>query len=303
MKAGVVGLGLIGGSLLRALGGVGHDADPAVRAAAVSEGFEVADSPAGLAGCDLVLVAVPPARTAEVVGEVLEALPDALVADTASVKAGLPRHERLVGAHPMAGAETAGWDASTAVLLQGAPWAACPAGEALEPLLALSEAVDALGGRLVACTPEDHDAAVARTSHVPHLAAQALAGLAADGGLQAALAGTAFRDMTRVARSDAGLWTEILAANRVACLAAVDELVARLGVLRAALGDEEATRSEWALGLEWLDAVDAARWHEPEWREEPVDGWAGLLAHGREGRAVRRLRRDAGGTLHAEVAR
>jgi prephenate dehydrogenase len=302
VKAGVVGLGLIGGSLLRALGGAGYDADAAVRAAAAAEGFEVADSPAGLAGCDLVLVAVPPARTAEVVGEVLDALPDALVADTASVKAELPRHERLVGGHPMAGAETAGWEASTAVLLQGAPWAACPAGEALEPLLALSEAVDALGGRLVACTPEDHDAAVARTSHVPHLAAQALAGLAADGGLQAVLAGTAFRDMTRVARADADLWTEILAANREACLDAVDELVARLGVLRSALGDERATRAEWALGLEWLDAVDAVRWREPEWREEPVDGWAGLLAHGRAGRAVRRLRRARHG-LVAEVAR
>jgi prephenate dehydrogenase len=303
VRTGVVGLGLIGGSLLRALGGAGYDADPAVRAAAAAEGFEVADSPAGLRGCELVLVAVPPARVVEVVEELLEALPDALVADTTSVKAQLPRHERLVGAHPMAGAETAGWPASTAVLLQGAPWAACPAGEALEPLLALSAAVDALGGRIVACTPEEHDAAVARTSHVPHLAAQALAGLAADGGLQAALAGTAFRDMTRVARADAELWAEILAANRDACLDAVDELVARLGVLRAALGDEDATRTEWALGLGWLDAVDAARWHEPAWSEEPVDGWPGLLEHGRAGRAVRRLRRSGDGELRAEVAR
>ena len=303
MKAGVVGLGLIGGSLLRALGGAGYDADPAVRAAAAAEGFEVAGDLAGLAGCDLVLIAVPPARVAAVAEEVLEALPDALVADTTSVKAPLPRHERLVGGHPMAGAETAGWAASTAVLLQGAPWAACPAGEALEPVLALSAAVDALGGRIVACTPEDHDAAVARTSHVPHLAAQALVGLAAGGGLQAALAGTAFRDMTRVARADAELWAEILAANRDACLDAVDELVARLGVLRAALGDDEATRKEWALGLGWLEAVDAARWREPDWREEPVDGWPGLLEHGRAGRAVRRLRRGDDGRLRAEVAR
>ena len=301
MKVGVVGLGLIGGSLLRALGGAGHDADPAVRAAAAVEGFEVADAIAGLRGCGLVLVAVPPARTAEVVGEVLAALPYAYVADTASVKAGLPRDGRLVGAHPMAGAETAGWDASSAELLAGASWAACPAGEPLEPLLALGAAVDALGGRLVACTPEEHDDAVARTSHVPHVAAQALAGLAAEGGLQAALAGTAFRDMTRVARADAGLWAEILSANRDACIAAVDELVARLGVLRTALGDDEATRTEWALGLEWLAAVDARR-REPDWREEAVDGWAGLLAHGREGRAVRRLRIDDG-ALRAEVAR
>ena len=303
MRTGVVGLGLIGGSLLRALGGAGYDADPAVRAAASADGFEVADDPAGLAGCELVLVAVPPARVAQVVEDLLEALPDALVADTTSVKAPLPRHERLVGGHPMAGAETAGWAASTAVLLQGAPWAACPAGEALEPLLALSGAVDALGGRIVACTPEEHDAAVARTSHVPHLAAQALAGLAADGGLQAALAGTAYRDMTRVARADAELWTEILAVNRDACLLAVDELVARLGVLRAALGDDAALGTEWALGQGWLDAVDAVRWREPEWREEPVDGWPGLLEHGRAGRAVRRLRRTGDGALRAEVAR
>jgi prephenate dehydrogenase len=303
VKTAIVGLGLIGGSLLRALGGAGHDADPAVRAAAAAEGYEVVDELAGLEGCELVLVAVPPARTAAVLEQVLDALPGALVADTASVKAELPRHERLVGGHPMAGAETAGWAASTPVLLQGAPWAACPAGEALEPLLALSAAVDALGGRLVPCTAEEHDAAVARTSHVPHLAAQALAGLVADGGLHAALAGTAFRDMTRVARSDAGLWTEILAANREACLAGVDELVARLGVLRAALGDEDATRAEWELGLGWLEAVDAARWREPVWSEEAVDGWDGLLEHGRAGRSVRRLRRDGDGALRAEVAR
>jgi prephenate dehydrogenase len=245
-------------------------------------------------------VAVPPARTADAVGEVLDALPEAFVADTASVKGGLPRAERLVGAHPMAGAETSGWAASSAELLAGAPWAVCPAGDSLEPLLALSAAVDVLGGRLVACTPEEHDAAVARTSHVPHVAAQALAGLAAEGGLQAALAGTAFRDMTRVARADPGLWAEIFSANRDACIAAVDELVARLGVLRAALGDDQATRVEWALGLEWLAAVDD-RGRDPDWRDEAVDGWAGLLAHGREGRAVRRLRIDDG-ALRAEVA-
>jgi prephenate dehydrogenase len=301
VKAGVVGLGLIGGSLLRALGGAGYDADPAVREAAAAEGFEVVGSPAGLRGCGLVLVAVPPARTADAVGEVLDALPEAFVADTASVKGGLPRAERLVGAHPMAGAETSGWAASSAELLAGAPWAVCPAGDSLEPLLALSAAVDVLGGRLVACTPEEHDAAVARTSHVPHVAAQALAGLAAEGGLQAALAGTAFRDMTRVARADPGLWAEIFSANRDACIAAVDELVARLGVLRAALGDDQATRVEWALGLEWLAAVDD-RGRDPDWRDEAVDGWAGLLAHGREGRAVRRLRIDDG-ALRAEVAR
>ena len=292
VKAGVVGLGLIGGSLLRALGGVGYDADPGVRAAAAAEGFEVADSLAGLGGLRAgargraagahrrrggrgARRAPGRARRRHRLGQGRAAAPASASSAPTRWRARRPRAGR----------------ASSAELLAGAPWAVCPAGEALEPLLALGAAVEALGGRLVACTPEEHDAAVARTSHVPHVAAQALAGLAAEGGLQAALAGTAFRDMTRVARADAGLWAEILSANREPCIAAIDELVARLGVLRTALGDDEATRAEWALGLEWLDAVDAVRWREPDWREEPVDGWAGLLAHGREGRAVRRLRR------------
>ena len=134
------------------------------------------------------------------------------------------------------------------------------------------------------------------------MAAQALAGLAAEGGLQAALAGTAFRDMTRVARADAGLWAEILSANRDACIAAVDELVARLGVLRAALGDDEATRTEWALGLEWLAAVDAVRARAATGTRSPCDGWR------RSARARARGPRGPppaidDGALRAEVAR
>ena len=302
MKTGVVGLGLIGGSLLRALGGVGYDADPAVRAAAAAEGFEVTDSLAGLRGCELVLVAVPPSRVAGAVAEVLAAAPEASVADTASVKGDLPRDERFVAAHPMAGAETAGWAASSAELLAGAPWAVCPAGDALEPLLALGAAVDALGGRLVACTPEEHDAAVARTSHVPHVAAQALAGLVAEGGLHAALAGTAFRDMTRVARADAGLWAEILSANRDA----VHRGDRRAGRPPRRAAHRARRRRGDARGVGARPGVAGGRRRrpprEPHWREEPVDGWPGLLAHGREGRAVRRPRL-LGGALHAEVAR
>ena len=293
VRTGVVGLGLIGGSLLRALGGAGYDADPAVRAAAAAEGFEVAD---GLAGAGRLRARARRRAAGAPRGR------GGGGAGGAPGRAGR-RHHLGEGAAPAPRAarrrapdggrrdrRLGGLDRGPAA---GRPVGGVPGGGGARAAARAVAAVDALGGRIVACTPEEHDAAVARTSHVPHLAAQALAGLAADGGLQAALAGTAFRDMTRVARADAGLWTEILAANRDACIAAVDELVARLGVLRAALGDEEATRTEWALGLEWLEAVDAARWHEPDWREEPVDGWPGLLEHGRAGRAVRRLRRDA----------
>jgi prephenate dehydrogenase len=305
VKVGVAGLGLIGGSLLRALGGVGYDADPAVREIASAEGFEVAESLAGLAGSELIFVAVPPTATATVVGDVLDAFPDACVADTASVKtdllAAVPRSRRFVAAHPMAGGESAGWAASTPDAIAGATWAACPTSDAIEPLLRLSAAVGRLDGRIVVCTAEDHDDAAARVSHVPHLAAQALARLIADGGLPAALCGPAFRDMTRVARSDAELWTAILTANRDLSRRVVDELVEHLRELQRALDDGPALREAWTRGGEALAAVDAGR-AEPAWRDEPVDGWATLLALGREGRAVRRLRLEDG-ELRAEVAR
>ena len=305
----MVGLGLIGGSVLRGLAGaaevVGFDADPAVRAAVAAEGFAVVDELGSLADRELVVVAVPPARTAEVVVKVLDAAPDAVVADTASVKeavlAAVPDANRFVGAHPLAGAETTGWAASSADLVAGAVWAVCPAGESVEPLCRLAAAIDVLGGRLVACTAPEHDEAVARTSHVPHMAAQALAGLASGGGLRAALSGTAYRDMTRVARADAALWAEILSLNRDRSLVALDELSERLAGLRAAVVAGDVIEA-WGAGADVLAAVDAARWVEPEWREAIVGGWAELLRLGRAGRAVRRLRPDGAG-LRAEVAR
>jgi prephenate dehydrogenase len=309
VRLGVVGLGLIGGSVLRALGdAVGYDSDAAVREAAAGEGFEVARSLDRLAGCELVIVAVPPARTPDVVRAVLEAAPDAMVADTASVKApvlaALGAAERFVGAHPLAGAETAGWAASAAETVAGAVWAVCPAGGSLEPVCRLSAAVDRLGGRLVACTAEEHDAAVARTSHVPHLVAAALAGLAGHP-LQAALSGTALRDMTRVARADAALWADILAANRTAAMAALDDLEAALAGLRVALagGDPAVLERVWGRAGEALARVDAARWDAPTWENGRIEGgWDGLLSLGRAGRPVRRLRLDRA-ELWAEVAR
>jgi prephenate dehydrogenase len=202
----------------------------------------------------------------------------------------------------MAGSEGSGWAASSAGLLRGAVWAACPADDSLEPVCRLSEAVDRLGGRLVACTASDHDEAVARTSHLPHVVAAALAELAGDP-LRAALSGTALRDMTRVARSDAALWASILAANREPALAALDELESAVAGLRVALagGDREVLAAVWERAGRGLGVVDALRWDEPEWEEREIGGWDALLALGREGRAVRRLR-ATGSTHRADVA-
>ena len=318
MKAGIVGLGLIGGSLLRGLAGAaatdvtGFDADPAVRAAAAAEGFAVTHDLAALADRELVVVAVPPQRTAEVVAAVLAAAPGAVVADTASVKeavlAALPADAvgRVVGAHPLAGSETSGWSASSAELVAGAVWAVCPAGASapVEPLCRLGALVDALDGRLVACTAREHDEAVAATSHVPHLTALALAVQVADP-LRAALSGPGLRDGTRIARADPALWADILMRNRAQVVVALDALAGVLAECRAALeaGDGERIAEMWDGAREDLRALDGLRWSEPAWRDEGIEGgWAGLLDLGRAGRAVRRLR-AADGTLRAEVAR
>ena len=300
MKAGVVGLGLIGGSLLRALAAasaatsprgatpdaaVGFDRDPAVRAAVAAEGYAVADSVAGLAGCDLILVAVPPAATAAVVREALDCAP--VVADTASVK--LPvtemvRDPRFVAAHPLAGSEAAGWAGSSADVLRGAPWAVCSGSPA--SVCALSAVVDRLDGHLVPCDAAAHDAAVARTSHVPHIVAQALASTVGGDPLRAALTGGSYRDMTRVAGADPALWGDILLANRDAVLSALDARGEELAAHRSALEAGEPGRA-WRPPA----APGPLRW-------EPARGtWDDLL-----GRRVRHLRLD-GDTLAYEVAR
>ena len=127
----------------------------------------------------------------------------------------------------------------------------------------LGAAVDRLDGRLVACTAADHDAAVARTSHVPHVAAQALSRILGNGerGLRAALAGPAWRDMTRVARSDPGLWVEILSLNRAGVLAALDELEEELRWFEAALeaGDRDGLEASWRAAGERAAGAPPAR--------------------------------------------
>jgi prephenate dehydrogenase len=253
MRVGVAGLGAIGGTLAGLLGAPGSD--PAV--AGTPSVAELA------AECDLVIVAVPPSQTAAVAQEALAA--GALVADAASVKrpiAAAIDDPRFLPAHPMAGPRD----------LQGAPWAVCrDAPEALEALsTALGDAVP-----LLACTPEEHDAAVARTSHVPHIVAAALAAMAADP-LRAALSGGALRDMTGRADADPALWAEIFDANRDEVQAAGEELVATLGA--------RGTRAQ----------IDAIRWQPREY--EPGEGsWDDLLELGRRGAYVRKLRVQGSG--------
>jgi prephenate dehydrogenase len=249
----VVGLGLIGGSLLRAAVLAGRPAWGAAltadAAAARADGFDVAQSPAAAlaraADEDaLVVLAVPLPAVATVLDAVRDAAPRCRLTDVVSVKAPVaeavarivPR-ARYVGGHPMAGTARAGWAAGRADLFAGAAWVvAADEGLDLDVWADVAELALATGAAVVPAAVDEHDAAVARISHLPHLLAAVLASSAADGGpLALALAAGSFRDGTRVAGSPPDLVTAMCEGNRAALLAAVDDALGRLGAARGSL--------------------------------------------------------------------
>lgn len=245
----VVGCGLLGTSLGLALRGHGvemwlTDRNPEHVRTATGLG---AGAPAPAEGTPaLVVVAVPPDHLGPEILAALRTWPDAVVTDVGSVKGAPLSHAeaeeprmlgRYVGGHPMAGSERSGPLAASAALFDGRPWAVTPHATArdasVDAVVALAEAT---GGVVVRLTPAEHDLAVARTSHLPHLMAVLVAGRLADapeGHL--ALSGQGVRDVTRVAAGDPTLWQQIISANAAAVLGLLEEVGARLDVLRDAV--------------------------------------------------------------------
>lgn len=171
----------------------------------------------------LVVVAVPPDHVAECVIEALET--GAVVTDVGSVK-GKPLTQvadqvaeaelaRYVGSHPMAGSERSGPLAATATLFDGRPWAIAAHVHADPAAVAVVEQlVELCGAELVRLSPVEHDRAVARTSHLPHLLAVLAAGQLADAAPEhLRLSGQGVRDVTRVAAGDPDLYGQIIRAN------------------------------------------------------------------------------------------
>jgi prephenate dehydrogenase len=258
VRAAVVGLGLIGGSLLRALAAAGHgvlgyDADPATRGMARTA---AARAPAGsrwqvtgtvrdaVAGAQLVVLAVPLPAVGTVLGELAGAGYTGLLTDVTSVKG--PVRERVrgavplvgyVGGHPMAGRETSGFAAADPDLFRGCAWVLClePGETDLSDWLTLARLVTGLGARVVPATADEHDHAVAAVSHVPHLLAAALTEAAAADPLALTLGAGSFRDGTRVAASRPALTGAMCGGNAAAVAAALDAVLDRLTEARAAL--------------------------------------------------------------------
>ena len=264
-RVALVGTGLIGGSVglaLRRAGAevVGYDPDGerAERAREVGAVDLLASGIAEIAArVDLVVVAVPVAQVAGVVVDALDA-GALLVTDVGSVKAPIIAEveearpqlaRRFVGGHPMAGSEQEGLDGARGDLFAGATWVLTPTASTDPAAFAAVRAVVAeLGADTIALSPDIHDALVAVVSHVPQLAASTLMNVADRGSDRHAvmlrLAAGGFRDMTRIASGNPGIWPDICVANRDAILTALDEYLTALMQVRAYVsgGDREAIR-------------------------------------------------------------
>ena len=245
----VVGCGLLGTSLGLALRAQGvevwlDDLNPEhLRTATqLGAGVPVAD----VAGAGIVVVAVPPDHLGSTVVDALRTTAG-FVTDVGSVKSapleivsasvGIDGLRRYVGSHPMAGSERSGPLAAAATLFDGRPWAVTPhPTSSPEAVAAVTALVEACGAQPFTFSPEAHDEAVARTSHVPHVMAALVAGrLASAPSDHLALSGQGVRDVTRIAAGDPALWEQILTANRSAVTGLLREVREDLDRMLAAL--------------------------------------------------------------------
>ena len=267
-RLGLVGLGLLGGSVAKAaraqgladeIVAVGRDRsrlEPALRDGTIDRAST--DLAEGVAGVDFCLLATPVATLSALLPDVWGALPsDAVVTDVGSTKAAIvATAERLaagrplafVGSHPMAGSEQAGYRVSRADLFRGATVIITPTERTdWQAVKRVGAFWEALGGRLVTLDPVTHDRATAAISHLPHLVADALVDAVVRMDPRFfEVAGRGFRDTTRIAASDPRMWREIFQENRAGLAEALTAFRAALDALEGliARGDAAAVEAE-----------------------------------------------------------
>lgn len=239
----IVGAGLIGTSLGIGLTAEGwqvsiddRDARAAWLARSIGAGSAEIDDP------ELVIAAVPPSASSAVVLDSLMLWPSAVVTDVASVKEAIAEAvaqsghaDRYVGSHPMAGRELSGGLAAQGDLFKARPWVLCPGHASASAVAVVTRAAHALQCDVVTMDARRHDAAVARVSHAPQVAASAVA--AALGSLSeedVALAGQGLRDVTRIAASAPEMWVDIARLNRAPLTHTLDHLITDLTAVRDA---------------------------------------------------------------------
>ena len=268
----IVGTGLIGGSLardLKRLGEVGEVVGSSRQAAnlrravdlGVIDRFDV-DAARAVAGADMVVVAVPLGAVPAVLERIGDAVDDdAVVTDVGSAKGHVveaaraalgPRVPRFVPAHPIAGTERSGVDASVERLFERRRVIVTPIAETdRSALRRVSEMWRTVGSEVIEMDVAHHDEVLADTSHLPHMLAYTLMDVLGRRKERAEIfefSAGGLRDFTRVASSDPQMWHDICLANRDAMVAAIERFSVGLDQLTDAIrsGDGEFVRSVFA---------------------------------------------------------
>lgn len=264
-SVGIVGLGLMGGSLALALASDpavrvrGVDAEPSTLERARALGLDCSAALESIRGCQVIVLAVPLGAMRHVLAELAPVAGDSVVTDLTSTKAPVVGWARAAGVdllpgHPMCGRENSGIGAADADLYRNAPWLLGRPGALVE------EMVRKVGARPMVIPIERQDELVAGVSHTAYLVAVGYLLALSDSDdwdEMAPLAGSGFRDTTRLAASDPSLFTSVILSNAVNVAAWLDRVIAQLREVRNALEEDPAelrqhlenaarTRRAWA---------------------------------------------------------
>jgi len=236
----VIGLGLIGGSILKGLKNkgyklIGDSRNPDTVAKAVEQELITGSN---IEEADVIFICTPINKTLETIKCAADrAKPGAIITDAASIKGfvmdyvnALPEPINFIGGHPMAGTEHKGLDASFDTLFQDAKWVLTPS-KWFSDTQILEKIITELGATPIITEEKEHDRAVALISHMPLLLSQALLGFVQgqpDSKLAMELAASGFKSMTRLAHTNPELARDMLSGNKTNILSAVNAYIDHL---------------------------------------------------------------------------
>ena len=278
---GFIGLGLIGGSIAKAIRKyhedyrlLAYDQDRETLAAAVSSNMIDAvceEHDERFRSCDYIFLCAPVEFNVKYLEYFKDNIgPDTILTDVGSVKGiihkeveRLGMESRFIGGHPMAGSEKTGFEASSDRLIENAYYIITPGGEvALERLTDFTEMISSLGAIPMVLTSEEHDFITAGVSHLPHIIASALVNLVSmldsDQEYMKTIAAGGFRDITRIASSSPVMWEQICLENQKNISTVLDEFIRMLIQIRCSIDNKEADNifDMFASSKDYRDSID-----------------------------------------------
>ena len=258
VTVGVIGAGVIGGSIAKRAAREGYgvlvyDTDESILSDVIKSSAGFAHNLSALEKCDIIFISVPVSAFADAVESLKPYLHEGqIVSDVSSTKqspaavlATLETKVTVIGGHPLAGSAKSGWAFSDPDLFNECVWVLCPTDATSQVPIKFTQMLTDLGvGRILICTPEQHDRAVAAISHGVQIAstsiASAIMDVVGEDELPWILAAGGFRDTTRVAESTSSMWVPILIENGKYAKEVVDAEIVRLQRFSNALGSKDA---------------------------------------------------------------